>query len=328
MNYIFNDSFLTIVYNRVLPHIQALEEFPTLEYFTNNNKFKFYNLKRNEFGLSPQTLYSYFMEGFNKTQRNFISFGTHGDLIFINSNTKLNLLSNKTSHYIVSDNKYSIKFNNLNEMKFNLKNIGDTIYNVITLNSFTIGNNLFTIGNNSFNTGSNSSSSNSNLSHNNNSSPNISNNSLPNISNNSSFKIRNNSSFNGNSLNIVLNPSSLVLYKYLYGQNKGTLLERCLKVYLINGPKFKWEKYKEFNESYLIKFNIPHTIESLVNELSSLMYNKKRDQIPSTPNLVKNKMLVDLCNLVSPTNIQLNGIIADYIFDITIVDDLLTFFQN
>lgn len=273
MNYIFNDSFLTIVYNRVLPNIPALDEFPSLEYITNNNKFKFYNLKKNQFGLSPQstlsaqTMYSYFMECFNKTQRNFISFGTHGDLIFINSNTKLNLLSNKTSHYIVSDNKYSIKFNNLNEMKFSLKNIGDTIYNVISISS-------------------------------------------------------------NNVISIVLNPSSLVLYKYLYGPNKGTLMERCLKIYLLNGPKFKWEKYKEFNESYLIKFNIPHTIESLINELSSLMYNKKRDQIPSTSDLVKNKILLELCNLVSPTNIQLNGIIADYIFDITIIDDLLTFFQN
>lgn len=268
MSYIFNDSFLTIVYNRNLPQVsESLSMFPSLEYFTNNNKYKFYNLKKNVFGVSPQILYNYFMEGFNKTQRNFITLGSHGDLIFINSNTKLNLLSNKTSHYIVSDNKYPIKFNNLNEMKFNIRNISDTIYNVVTLGP-------------------------------------------------------------DSSIGIVLNPSSLVLYKYLYGPNKGTLLERCLKVYLLNGPKFKWEKYKEFNESYLVKYKIPEIMGNLISELSSLMYNKKRNQIPTTSNPIKNKILEELCELVSPTNIQLNGIIADYIFDIGIVDDLLTFFQN
>ena len=266
MNCIFNDSFLTIVYNKSIPIISDnLNSFPSLEYITNNNKFRFYNLKKNDFGISAQSVYSYFMECYNKTQQNFINNGTHGDLIFINSNIKFNLLSNKTSHYIVSENKYPIKFNNLNEVKFNLRNIRDTIYNVI---------NISTTGN----------------------------------------------------ISIVLNPSSLVLYKYLYGPNKGTLMERCLKVYLINGPRFKWEKYKEFNESYLIKYNIPQTIDSLIKEFSTIMYNKKKNQIPTTPNLVKNKMLQELCELVSPTNIQLNGIIADYIFDITIIDDLLTFF--
>ena len=265
MNCIFNDSFLTIVYSRILPKYESLEKFPSLDYNTNNLRFKFYNLKHNEFGISSQLLYTYFMECFNKTQRNFILFGSHSELIFINSNTKINLLSNKTSHYIVSDNKYQIKFNNLNEMKFNLKNINDTVYNVITLGS-------------------------------------------------------------DRNIYIVLNSSSLVLYKYLYSPNKGSLFERCLKVYLINGSKFKWEKYKEFNENYLIKFNIPNTIDSLINELASLMYNKKKDQIPTTLNPIKNKILEDLCDLVSPTNIQLNSIISDYIFDVTIANDLATLF--
>lgn len=267
MNCIFNDSFLTIVYNRVLSVYENLLEFPTLDYTSNGIKFKFYNLKHNEFDVPVQTLYGYFMECFNKTQRNFILYGVHSELVFINSNTKINLLSNKTSHYIVSDNKYQIKFNNLNEMKFNLRNIRDTIYNVIILGS-------------------------------------------------------------DKNIYIVLNPSSLVLYKYLYSPNKGTKLERCLKVYLINGPKFKWEKYKEFNESYLLKYNIPDVINSLINELSSAIYNKKKDQLPTNPDPIKNKMLEELCNLVSPTNIQLNNIITDYIFDVTIVNDLLTFFQN
>lgn len=265
MNCIFNDSFLTIVYNKVLPTFECLNNFPYLEYITSNLKFRFYNLKYNDFTISNQVLYSYFMECFNKTQRNFILYGIHSTLIFINSNIKINLLSNKTSHYIVSDNKYSIKFNNMNEMKFSLRNIRDTVYNVITLGS-------------------------------------------------------------NNNINIVLNPSSLVLYKYLYSPNKGTIFERCLKIYLINGPKFKWEKYKEFNDNYIIKFNIPITINTIINELSSYMYNKKKDQIPVTDNLIKNKMLSELCTLVSPTNIQLNGIISDYIFDITIIDDLITFF--
>lgn len=267
MNCIFNDSFLTIVYSRTLPIFDSLTEFPTVDYSTNGIKFKFYNLKYNDFNVSTPVLYEYFMECFNKTQRNFILYGVHSDLIFINSNTKINLLSNKTSHYIVSDNKYQIKFNNLNEMKFNLRNIRGTVYNVITLGS-------------------------------------------------------------DKNIYIVLNPSSLVLYKYLYSPNKGTIFERCLKVYLINGPKFKWEKYKEFNDSYLLKYNIPDVINSLINELALLIYNKKKDQTPITSNPVKNKILEELCKLTSPSNVQLNGIITDYIFDITIIDDLLTFFQN
>lgn len=267
MSFIFNDSFLTIIYNRNKPNIQELNEFPYIEYITNNNRFIFYNLKRNPIGVSAHTMYTYFTECFNKTQRNFILFGVHDEMIFINSNTKLNLLANKTSHYIVSSNRYPVKFNTLNEMKFKIENIRDTIYNVINIRS-------------------------------------------------------------DGKMHIILNPSSMVLYKHLYGQNKGTILERCLRVYLINGPKFKWEKYKEFNTSYLIKLGIPQKIDELISELSSLMYNKKRDQVPTTANTIKNKMLEDLCELVSPTNIQLNAIIADYIFDIGIVSDLLTFFQN
>lgn len=265
MNYIFGDAFLTIVYTNPISELDSLSRFDSICYEFGGIKYKFYNLKLNKFNISADVLYTYFLECFNRTQRNFILYGSHSKMVFITSNTKINYLSNKTSHYILSQNNYNIKFNTLNEMKFNIKDIHNTVYNIITI-------------------------------------------------------------YENNTFEIILNKSSKVLYKYLYSKPELSLLKKCLSVYLICGPRFRWEKYKEFNENYLTKLNIPATMSKLVQELSQLIYNKKKDEIPTTSCENKNKMLIDLCDMISPGNLHLSEVVADYIFDITIIDVLLSYF--
>jgi len=272
MHYIFGDSFLAIVYNKSIPYCDALYPFSCVDYEVGNIKYKFYNLKYNQFNIPADDLYKYFLECFNKTQRNFILYGSHDTMVFICSNTKINLLSNKTSHYTLTPNVHNIKFNNLNEMKFNIKSINNTIYNVVELPTQTTADDI-----------------------------------LENMS-------------------IFINGSSKILYKYLYSKSDVDIFKRCLTIYLILGPKFKWEKYKEFNANYLIKFKIPETISNLISELSQIMYNKKKGEIPITNNEFKDNILADLCSMVSSGNMHLTEIIADYIFDITIIDNLITYF--
>lgn len=278
MHYIFGDSFLTIVYNKSIPYSDTLYPFNVLDYEIGNIKYKFYNLKYNTFKNTAEEMYQLFLECFNKTQRNFILYSSHDTMVFICSNTKINLLSNKTSHYIVTPNNYNIKFNNLNEMKFNLRSIHNTVYNVIQLPISSIP-----------------------------SMPSMSNNIIENMS-------------------ITINNSSKMLYKYLYSKPSDNAIKKYLSVYLVLGPKFKWEKYKEFNERYIIKLKISEIISRLITELSLLIYNKKKGEIPTTDDEIKNGMLKDLCSMVSPSNMHLTEIIADYIFDVTIVDNLLTYF--